>query len=172
MTEKEKERLEYAKNSVELHPYNNIHYSAFIHRTACIGDNGFGWARDVDGSLIEMKHGGNVVIEKNVVIRAYVTVDRAVNGSTVIGEGTKIDHHCHIAHAVKIGKHNTFANGCVIEGSCEVGDRNTFGTNVVVQRKVKIGSNNKFGSGTVVTKDIGDNGVYVGNPARFLKPNE
>lgn len=169
LTEKQLKRLEFAKTHVEMHPYNNIHYSAFIHHTAVIGFDGFGWARDVDGSLVKVNHAGNVVIEKGVVIRAFVTVDRAVEGSTIIGEFTKIDHHSHIAHGVKLGKNNTLANGCIIEGSCEIGNNNTFGAGVIVQRKVKIGSNCIFGSGCVVTKDVEDNSVMVGNPARLLR---
>lgn len=168
MTEKEQARLKFAKESVELHPTDNIHSSALIHPTALIGFDGYGFARDVDGTLVKVNHAGNVVIEKEVVIRAFVTVDRAVNGSTIIGEGSKLDHKVHVAHNVKIGKWNTFANGCVIEGSCQVGDYNTFGTNVIVQRKVKVGSNCKFGSGTVIVKDVPDNSIMVGNPARYL----
>ena len=168
MTDKEKARLEFAKNSVESWPENEIHSSAIIHKTALIGENGFGFSRDVDGTLVKVNHAGNVIIENGVEIRAFVTVDRAVNGSTVIREGCKIDHHCHIAHGVSLGKYNTFANGCVIEGSCVVGDYNTFGTNVIVQRKVKIGSYCKFGSGTVIVKDVPDGSIMVGNPARYL----
>lgn len=165
-------RLEYAKSIQDEYPKNDIHDISVIHKTASIGDDGFGWVRQEDGSLYRFPHKGNVVIEKNVVIREFVTVDRAVTGSTVVGEDSKIDHHCHIAHNVKIGKHNTLANGCIIEGSCEVGDYNTFGAGVIVQRKVKIGSRCIFGSGAVITKDVPDNSVMVGNPARLLRKNE
>lgn len=132
---------------------------------------GFGYVRQEDGSLYRMPHRGNVIIEACVVIRDLVTVDRAVNGSTVIGFGTAIDHHCHIAHGAKIGKCNTLANGCIIEGSCEIGDFNTFGAGVIVQTKVKIGSHCVIGSGSVVTKDVEDYSVIVGNPGRLLRKN-
>lgn len=168
MTDKESKRLAFAQNSVELRPFNNIHHSAYIDRTAVIGKDGFGWARSHDSTLVKVKHAGNVVIESEAEIRAFVTVDRAVTGSTIIGEGSKIDHHCHIAHNVKLGKWNTIADNTTIEGSCIVGDYNTFGSNVVVQRKVKIGNNCTFGSGAVVTKDVPDNSVMVGNPAKLL----
>jgi UDP-3-O-[3-hydroxymyristoyl] glucosamine N-acyltransferase len=165
----EKERLAFA----HAHPWaigeTLIKSPELIHKTAVIGDDGFGWVRDGDYKLLEMPHAGGVEIEKDVVIRAYVTVDRAVKGTTFIGEGTKIDHHCHIAHGAIIGKHNTLANGCIIEGSCIVGDYNTFGAGVIIQRKVKVGSNCTFGSGAVVTKDVEDNSVMVGNPARRLE---
>ena len=173
------ERLAFARSAKFEFPANEIHRSARIDPTSTCPDNnivtgrtGFGYVRQEDNSLLEMPHAGNIVIEKDVVIRAFVTVDRAVKGSTSIGEGTKIDHHCHIAHGAKIGKHNTLANGCIIEGSCEVGDYNTFGAGVIVQTKVKIGNNCIFGSGAVVTKDVEDNSVMVGNPARLLRKNE
>lgn len=166
----QEERLAFARAHKEVLPQHDIDITAFIDYDYCnIGGDGFGYVRQEDDSLFEMPHAGNVVIEKDVVIRAFVTVDRAVQGSTIIREGTKIDHHCHIAHGCKIGKHNTLANGCIIEGSCEVGDYNTFGAGVIVQTKVKIGNHCKFGSGAVVVKDVEDYSVMVGNPARKLE---
>lgn len=167
----EAERLAYAKSILHDRPQDVIN-RCNIHYTARIGMDGFGYVRDEDGSLYEMPHRGNVVIETDVTIKEFCTVDRAVNGSTIIEEGTKIDHHCHIAHGAKIGKHNTLANGCIIEGSCEVGDFNTFGAGVIVQTKVKIGSHCIIGSGSVVTKDVEDYSVIVGNPGRLLRKNE
>ena len=169
LTDKEKARLEFARQSEDARPYDRIHMSAKIDSTAIIGLRGFGYARDEDSRLVIINHSGNVVIECDVEIRALVTIDRAVKGSTTIGQGTKIDHHCHIAHNVTIGVWNTLAAHTIIEGSCVVGDGNTFGTGVIVQRKVTIGNNNLFGSGCVVTKNCLDNGVYVGNPARLIR---
>lgn len=165
----EGERLTFARTNKSQEGGVSIHRSVDFHETAAIGLDGFGWVRDEGGSLVAMPHMGGVLIEKDVVIRAYVTIDRAVKGDTAIGEGTKIDHHCHIAHGAKIGMHNTFANGCIVEGSCEVGDYNTFGAGVIIQTKVKIGSHCKFGSGAVVVKDVEDYSVMVGNPARRLE---
>lgn len=168
----EEERLQFAKSISDEFPANEIDEVCVIHKTSVIGEDGFGWVREKDGTLYRFPHKGNVVIERFVVIRDFVTVDRAAVGSTVIGEGTKVDHHCHIAHGAKIGKYNTLANGCIIEGSCEIGDYNTFGAGVIVQTKVKIGSHCKFGSGAVVTRDVYDYSVMVGNPAKFLRKNE
>lgn len=134
-----------------------------------IGRRGFGYVPDENGDLFEIKHFGRVVIGNEVVVREYVTIDRGTIGDTIIGDGCKIDHHCHIAHNCKIGKNNSFANACSIEGSVEIGDNNTFGSNVTVLRKVKIGSGCTIGSGAVVTKDVPDGEVWVGNPARKLR---
>ena len=43
------------------------------------------------------------------------------------------------------------------------------GGNVVINPGVHIGNNVVIGSGSVVTKDIPDNSVAVGNPARVIK---
>lgn len=172
LTEQQLLRLEYARSAKEEWPGNHIHESASISDSCRIGLDGFGWVKTEDGKLIKMPHSGNVVIEKDVVVRQFVTIDRAVVGSTVIGEGTKLDHHVHIAHNAKIGKWNTFANGCSIEGSVVIGDNNTFGSHVVVQRKVKIGSRCRFGSGAVVVKDVPDGSIVVGNPGRVIRTTE
>jgi UDP-3-O-[3-hydroxymyristoyl] glucosamine N-acyltransferase len=169
MNEQQKARLEFARSHKPSWPENEIGEDCLIHPTAMIGLDGFGYVRQEDGSYIPMPHAGNVVIGERCEIRAYVTIDRAVQGSTVIGMDNKFDHHVHVAHNVKIGDHNTFANGCSIEGSCTVGSYNTFGSNVTAQRKVKIGNWCRFGSGTVVVKDVPDGSIVVGNPGKIIR---
>jgi len=133
-----------------------------------IGGCGFGYVRNGE-EIIRIPHVGRVEIGERVVLHNHVNIDRGVIGSTVIGDDCKLDSFVHIAHGVKLGKCNTLAAHTIIEGSCQIGHNNTFGTSVIVQRKVKVGSGNIFGSGCVVTKDVHDNGVWVGNPARQIR---
>ena len=164
------ERLAYAKSEKEIRPFNNIHSSARIHPTATVGKNGFGYARESDGSLIKMPHKGNIVIGRNVEIGAHTCIDRAVEGSTLIDEGTKIDNLVHIAHGVKIGKHCLIVAGTVIGGSVEIGDRCFIGIGAMIKNKIKIGNDVTVGMGAVVTKDIPDGETEIGNPARKIFP--
>lgn len=137
-----------------------------------IGGNGFGYEYEEDGNLIPMPHLGNIVIEDNVTLHNNICIDRAVIGSTIIGEGTKIDNLVHVAHGVKIGKRCLIVSGVVFGGSCEVGDYCFVGMNACIKQRTKIGKNCVIGAGAVVTKDIPDNQIWVGNPARYLKDVE
>jgi len=49
-----------------------------------------------------------------------------------------------------------------------VGNSSFIGANAVVKQGVRIGNNVVVGAGAVVLKDIDNNQVFVGNPARFI----
>ena len=53
-------------------------------------------------------------------------------------------------------------------GCIEIGDNVFIGTNTTVLYNVKIGSNVIIGAGSLVNKDIPDNSVAVGAPARVI----
>jgi UDP-3-O-[3-hydroxymyristoyl] glucosamine N-acyltransferase len=165
------ERLNFAKNNQTFRPYNNIHWSAQIGKNSVIGADGFGYARDEDGTLVKMPHQGNVVIEENVEIGSNTCIDRAVRGSTVIGSGTKIDNLVHIAHGVKIGKNCLIVAGAVIGGSCEIGDNCYIGIGAMIKNKIKIGKNAVIGMGAVVLRDVPEGATIIGNPGKeLIKP--
>ncbi len=44
-----------------------------------------------------------------------------------------------------------------------------FGANVTVIGNVRIGNNAVVGAGSVVVKDVPDNAVVAGNPARIIR---
>ena len=50
-----------------------------------------------------------------------------------------------------------------------IGDNVWFGGNCIVLSGVTIGNNVVVGAGSVVTKDIPDNAVVAGNPARIIR---
>ena len=149
-------------------PDNRVSVFADIHPTAVIGADGARYIEDEHG-LIPVKHVGNVVIEDDVHVGANTVVHRALLDSTVIREDTKIGSLCNVGHNVEIGQHCVLTAAVVIGGSCRIGDWCWFGTGSVVKNGVSITDRVKLGASTLVVRDITEPGVYVGNPARFLK---
>lgn len=100
-----------------------------------------------------------------------------------IGSGFRIYHagsYTHVGPNVRIGKNSTFVSGVVFGNKTEaednrpvvVGDNCYFGNNVTILGPVRIGNNVTVGAHAVVTKDIPDNAVVVGVPAKIIKIKE
>ena len=133
--------------------------------------NGFGYTRSDTGELIKKPSSFGVSIGNNVDIGINTVIDSGSYRDTVIGEGTKIDNLCHIAHNVIIGKHCLIVAGTVLGGSVEIGDYSYLGLNSSVKDHVKIGSHCIIGAGSTVIYDIPDNSVVAGNPAKHIRNN-
>lgn len=91
-----------------------------------------------------------------------------------IGAGVKIAHpYSTVLNAESIGKNFTCIHlttlGKTAKGRPTIGDNVTLGANVTIIGPAHIGNNVTIGAGSVVVKDIPDNSVAVGNPARVIK---
>lgn len=50
-----------------------------------------------------------------------------------------------------------------------IGDNVFIGTGAIILKGVRIGNNSVIGAGSVVTKDVPDNAIVAGNPAKLIK---
>jgi UDP-3-O-[3-hydroxymyristoyl] glucosamine N-acyltransferase len=132
---------------------------------AVIGSDGYGFARNTDGSHYKIPQLGAVVIEDDVEIGANSTIDRPAVGETRIGAGSKIDNLVQIAHGVTIGKRALLAAQVGIAGSTTLED------SVTLAGQVGVAGHLTIGKGTVATAQTGipnsvDPGAFVsGYPA-------
>lgn len=95
-----------------------------------------------------------------------------------IGPGLNIFHFgdfTHVARTCRIGSNCTIQPGVVFgkktadENCSTVGDNCFFGLGVKVLGTVHIGNNVTIGANAVVTKDIPDNCVVAGVPAKIIR---
>jgi len=136
---------------------------------AVIGGAGFGFERDENGNKFRFPQIGSVWIGDDVEIGSQTCIDRGALSETIIGDHTKINNLCHIAHNNRIGK-NVTITGCVnLSGGNIIEDNVWIAPNASLVGYVHIGEKATIGMGAVVVKDVPANEVWVGNPAKKLK---
>lgn len=125
-----------------------------------------------------------------MTVRSYAK--NLVGGTVRIGKGSEIGERCRIsiANSLEIGEKvllspNVYITDCDHERNIDVpvidqgivqrgqkvsiGEGSYIGINTVIVGNVKIGKHCVIGANSVVTKDVPDNCVAVGAPARIIK---
>lgn len=135
-----------------------------VHSNTVIGGDGFGFQPTLEG-FQKIPQLGNVIVENRVEIGSNCSIDRATIGSTIIGEGTKIDNLIQIAHNVKIGKNNVIAAQAGIAGSTTIGNWNQIGGQVGIVGHIQLGNQVKIQAQSGVNNSVPDGAVLYGSPA-------
>jgi UDP-3-O-[3-hydroxymyristoyl] glucosamine N-acyltransferase len=133
-----------------------------------IGQKGFGFI-PLKEKNFKFPHIGRVIIRNNVEIASSCTIDRGSVDDTIIGENTYIDNQVHIAHNVQIGSNCMIAGQVGFAGSSKLGNNVKIGGQAGISGHLRIGNNVKIGGGSGVVKDVNDNEIIMGYPARPLK---
>ena len=133
-----------------------------------IGQAGFGFNFEKK-KRIKFPHIGRVIIENDVQIGSFCTIDRGSLTDTVIGEFTSIDNQVQIAHNVKIGNFCMIAAQSGIAGSTTIGNNVKIGGQTGISGHLSIGNNVKIGGKSGVITDIEDNQTVMGYPAKSIR---
>ena len=142
-----------------------IGHRVILHDGVVIGSDGFGFARQADGSHLKIPQHAAVVIEDDVEIGANAAIDRPPVGETRIKAGTKIDNLVHVAHGVSIGRRALVAAQAGIAGSTVVGDDVMLAGQCGVTDHVRIGAGVRVGAKSAVLQSVGDGEFVTGHPA-------
>jgi UDP-3-O-[3-hydroxymyristoyl] glucosamine N-acyltransferase len=136
-----------------------------LHDGVVVGSDGFGFARQKDGTHLKIPQHAAVVIEDDVEIGANSTIDRPAIGETRIGAGSKIDNLVHIAHGVAIGRRTLLAAQVGIAGSTVVEDDVMMAGQTGVTGHVRIGARAIVGAKSAVLQSVDAGAFVTGHPA-------
>ena len=172
--------------------YLSLRYKCFIHPSAKIY-----WPKNIKlakgvsigkGTVImAQKHKGSVIIDKGVIINDYCILN-SKGGSIKIGEASTINHFSLIQstleNTVSIGKNVALApytrivpnhkyegekRTQTIHASTKIDDNAWICAGVTIVVGTNVGKNSIIGANSVVTRDIPDNIVAAGTPAKLIK---
>ncbi|HEY4781058.1 MAG TPA: UDP-3-O-(3-hydroxymyristoyl)glucosamine N-acyltransferase [Chthoniobacterales bacterium] len=150
--------------NVVIYARSQIGHRVTIHASSVIGSDGYGYVLD-EGSHRKMLQVGNVIIHDDVEIGANAAIDRAALGSTVIGQGTKIDNLVHIAHNVVIGRNCIIMGQAGFAGSTSLGDYCVIASQAGIAGHLKLGNQAMVGAKSGVMRDVPDGGRVLWTPA-------
>lgn len=156
------------RDHVVIHSNCRIGKNCLIKSGSVIGEEGFGFDFEEDGTPIRMPHVGSASIGDRVEIGSNTVVCRGTVGDTIIGDDVKINDLVHIAHNCRIGKNVIIAGGKLC-GSVTLGNGVWISPATIIRNKVTIGENTTIGLGSVVTKDTEAGMVAYGNPAKVIR---
>ncbi|SJZ47574.1 UDP-3-O-(3-hydroxymyristoyl)glucosamine N-acyltransferase [Selenihalanaerobacter shriftii] len=154
--------------NVVINAETKIGSEVIIQAGTVVGSDGYGY-ESTDTEHYKVPQLGDVIIEDKVELGANVTIDRAATGSTIIGEGTKVDNLVHIAHNVKLGRNCLVIAQVGIAGSAQLGDWVTLAGKAGVIGHLTVGDNVTVAAQSIVTKDVPSDSFYSGYPARDHK---
>ena len=132
---------------------------------AKIGSDGFGYAKQADGSYYKIVQSGIVVLEDDVEVAANATVDRATIGETRVKRGAKIDNLVQVGHASEVGENTLLCAQVGLAGSSKVGRDVVLAGQVGVAGHLTIGDKAIATAQTGIPNDIDPGAVVSGYPA-------
>jgi sugar O-acyltransferase (sialic acid O-acetyltransferase NeuD family) len=122
-----------------------ISFASFVHKTA-----------HVDTS---------VVLEPGCFISPGCILDL----NTQLGPNTFLYPGCILAHDTVVTGHSFFGPGVKLAGHVSIAESCFLGIGTTVIDNLTIGRGIQTGGGAVVIKSLSQPGLYVGNPARFIR---
>ncbi len=132
---------------------------------AIVGADGFGFAKQSDGSWYKILQSGPAILEDSVEIQANACIDRASIGETRVKAGAKVDNLVQVGHGSEVGQNTLLCAQVGLAGSTVVGK------NVILAGQVGVAGHCTIGDGVIATaqsgipNDVAPGKVVSGYPA-------
>jgi UDP-3-O-[3-hydroxymyristoyl] glucosamine N-acyltransferase len=139
--------------------------NVILQNGAVIGADGFGFARQSDGSWYKILQSGPAILEDNVEVQANACIDRASIGETRVHAGAKVDNLVQVGHGSTVGENTLLCAQVGLAGSTVIGK------NVILAGQVGVAGHCTVGDGAIATaqsgipNDVAPGKIVSGYPA-------
>ncbi len=132
---------------------------------AVVGGDGFGFAKQADGSYYKIVQAGSLVVEDNVEVQSNACIDRASVGESRLRRGVKVDNLVQVGHGCDIGENTLLCGQAGLAGSCKIGKNVILTGQVGVAGHLTIGDNVIATAQSGIPNDVEPNKIVSGYPA-------
>ncbi len=87
----------------------------------------------------------------------------------ILGDFVVINRNVSVGHHTILGNFVTLNPGVNVAGCCNIGSNVTIGTGATILDSITIGAGSIIGAGSVVTKNVPENVVVYGTPAKIIR---
>jgi UDP-3-O-[3-hydroxymyristoyl] glucosamine N-acyltransferase len=130
-----------------------------------IGGDGFGFAKQKDGTWYKMLQTGPTVLEDDVEVQANSCVDRATIGETRVARGAKLDDLVLVGHASRVGADTMLCGQVGLAGSTKIGSNCILAGQVGTAGHLSVGDETVLTAQSGIPGDVPARSLYSGYPA-------
>lgn len=105
----------------------------------------------------------------NLGIGNIITAGVILTTHIDIGNFNIFNLNCTIGHDVKISNYNVINPSVNVSGNVHIGNGNLFGVGSIILQNKVVGNNSIIGASSLVTKDVENDVVVIGIPAKKIQ---
>ena len=142
-----------------------IGHRVTLQNNVVIGGDGFGFAKQADGTHYKIVQSGIAVIEDDVEIQTLTSIDRASTGETRVRHGAKIDSLVQVGHGCVVGEDNIICSQTGLAGSSILEKNVLLAGQVGISGHLTIHDNAVIYAQSGIGGDVAAGALMSGSPA-------
>ena len=154
-----------AHSHAVVREFCRIGHRVVLQNHVVIGGDGYGFAKQANGSHYKIVQSGVAVIEDDVEIQTLTSIDRASTGETRVKRGAKIDSLVQVGHGCVVGEDNIICSQTGLAGSSILEKNVLLAGQVGISGHLTIHENAVIYAQSGIGGDVDAGAVMSGSPA-------